>query len=1037
MTDQSKLRLFLQFLFILFLTFLIFPSSFYQMPKSGLDSSWNISLHLAHKYNLKFGKDFLFTYGPFGVIYSRLPISVSKYFYLFFDVYFLGTFIFVAWKILKIHFNIAIALFGILIMLIAMYEIQEQWYFFFFLFFLFSFLKEPTGKFGYLVQAALISVFCFYYKVGIGISCLIIFIMVITYAVTSKKLTPKNYIILFLFYLLLIWLCARIFNVDLKGYLQGSLHIINGYNDSMFVPISGVFISYGYATIIVLFVIISWILYRFIISIRKREIFNNRDELFIYIVFSMAVYVLFKSSFVRPDGHLMIFLKSISFITVLLFLFSSGGNAKKVTAICCWVVVLISLWSANSIPGSYKPVNRLLSFSFIPIKIDEMKSYFTGLKNYDTKVANSNKLLLGDNIFRNVIGNHSVDIIPIEISKIYFNGLRYNPRPVIQSYSAYDEYLDSLNWKKYMSADAPEYVLFTLNSIDDRYSFFDETKTKIALLNHYKVIDEVDNELLLKKRDSPKNLIKLKEEESREIKLGEDIPVKKNSDLQVSRIIIEYNLWGKLRRLLYQPPTIKIIFTLENGEIKIFRASKSILEGGVILNKFVDNEQDFQLLIQSDGKLNTNVKSVRFESDPPNKGLVSIARMENTFYRFTKKSETELIEDSISIAAMTNRYKPQLIADNILLQPDSLRYNIEEVSAHGPTIRIIGWAFSEDGNNKDCMVKTILQSGSSVYQLQSEIKYRPDLVDYFKREDIKNAGISSIVSRSQLPPGEYKLGIGIFSPDNRTARIIYTDRKIIVDKPDEIKKINSIEPTFLSKNISYNIELIEEEEGNILIQGWAFVKGDESRNDTTHLILQNQNNTYRVSTTSVKRDDVASAFKDTSLTNSGFSVSFAKEKLLNGEYIIGIEKNYNKSARHGLTFTDKILKIGDGTFTPLPLSQLPTVQKFDAVIDHLTESDEFFTISGWAVENINKLQNSIIQIILKSDTALYSVETNLQSRPDVTKFFKSKINIDNCGFSAKISKKDLKTGKYEIGICVKQKTDSGHVKFTGEVITKK
>jgi len=161
MTEQGRLRLYVQYLFILFLTFLIFPNFFYQEPKPGLDPSWNIAIHLATKYKMIFGKDLLFTYGPLGVMSQRLSISVSKYLYLFFDVYFLSTFIFVARKIFKTHFNFAIAFFAFLSVIVAMYEAQEQWYFFFMLFLLFSFLKEPKGKTGYLIQAGLISIFCF------------------------------------------------------------------------------------------------------------------------------------------------------------------------------------------------------------------------------------------------------------------------------------------------------------------------------------------------------------------------------------------------------------------------------------------------------------------------------------------------------------------------------------------------------------------------------------------------------------------------------------------------------------------------------------------------------------------------------------------------------------------------------------------------------------------------------------------------------------------------------------------------------------
>lgn len=1037
MVGQSKRKLYIQYIFIAFLTFLIFPNFFYKLPESGTDPSWNISLHLANKYGLTFGKDFVFTYGPFGVLSSRLPISVSKYFYLFFDLYFLSTFIFIIGRIFKAKFNFAIALFTFLCIIVAMYEAQEQWYFFFLLFFLFSFLKDPAGKLGYLIQAALISIFCFYYKLGLGISSLVIFAMVITYAVATKKLSLRNYSILVTFYLICICVCALIFNVNLIGYLKGSMHIIDAYNDSMFIPLAGHLYRFGYAAVAIIGVIVSWMLYRFIVSIRKRDFFKNLDELFIYLVFAMGVYVLFKSSFVRTDGHLSLFFKSMSLFVAILYLFSHGKLARRIASVACWLVVLISLWALNIMPGSYKPVNRIFNLSFISIKFNETESYFAGLKNYDTEVAISNKLLQQDNEFRKIIGDHSADIIPVEVSKIYFNGLRYNPRPVIQSYSAYDEYLDKLNYEKYISASAPEYVLFSMTSIDDRFSFFDETKTKLALLSHYKIIGEVNEELVLKKRDTVRNLIKLNEEEKLTIKLGEDIPVKWNSGLQVSRLFVEYNTWGKSRRLFYQPPTIRIFFTLENGEVKSFRVSKSILEAGVILNKFADNEQEFQLLMLSDGRLNTNVKKIRIESDPANSGLIRTAKMENTFYLFAKKPAPELIADSIAIVAMTSKYKPLLLSKSTSLQPDSLRYNIEDLSSHGQTIRISGWAFSEKSNNKDCSVKAILKSGDIVYELPSEIKHRPDLPVTFNRQDVEYSGISSLVSKSQLPPGDYELGIGIFSPDNKTARITYTDHNIVIGKRNNIKKIKRIEAGSFTNQISYNIDLIQEEEDRFLIQGWAFLRNSASKNDSISLILQNQTESYRTDVTTTRRVDVAAIFKNPVFEYSGFSLSLPKEKLPAGEYNILIEKVDDRNQKHHFVLTDKKIKIGEHSFTPVPLDKLPPTQKFDAVIDHLYEEEDLFTISGWAVENFANVQNSKIEIILKSETTMYIVATNVKSRPDVTAYFKNNYNLDNSGFIAKISKKDLKKGKYEIGICVKRKGDNGAVKYMRQFIERK
>src|SRR6187397_1633649 len=141
--------------------------------------------------------------------------------------------------------------------------------------------------------------------------------------------------------------------------------------------------------------------------------------------------------------------------------------------------------------------------------------------------------------------------------------------------------------------------------------------------------------------------------------------------------------------------------------------------------------------------------------------------------------------------------------------------------------------------------------------------------------------------------------------------------------------------------------------------------------------------------------------------------------------MIGIEKIHGNDKKHNYVLTNKIIRIGDGSFNTSPIGKLPAVQKFNAVIDYLDEGNDFFTVAGWAVEKISNVQNSKIEIILKGSTSSYVAATEIRSRPDVTAYLKSTINIDRCGFSAKISKKDLKPGKYEIGIYVRQKDGDG------------
>lgn len=1036
---KNKLQLYIQYFFIVFFIFLLFPAFFYKLPEEGIDPSWNIAIHLAHKYQLIFGKDFVFTYGPLGILSSRLPITINLFVYLLFDLYFLITLFFILKASMKNHFGYGLVLFIFLSFIIGMYEGLDQWYFVFFLFYLFSFLREPKSI-AYIIQAALLSIICFYFKVGLGITAIVIFLITISYAALRKKISLIRLGAILFLYVLVIWIISLLLHVNLEGYIVNSLHLIDAYNDAMFRPLGNIYMVFIYMALLIISVIAFWIIYRIVVSISRKQIVQNLDELFIYGIVALSAFVVFKSGFVRADTHIYQFFKSIGLIVTFLYLHAPEKSGKRIAAICCWVVLAISSWSVNFIPGSYQPYSRLVNLSFFSIKVGEIKNYFDGLKKYNSELRASDNLTSAKNELKNVIGDHTVDIIPAEISKIYFNGLRYNPRPVIQSYSAYDGYLDSLNYQKYMAPDAPDYILFALNSIDNRYPFFDETKTKLAILSHYTIIGDVKGDLLLKKKPIYENLVKTNEEIIN-LKFGDVVTIKKVTPLQYSKILIKYNLWGKIKRLFYHPPLLKITVTLDNGDTESFRGIKPILAGGVILNKYVDSEKEFQLLMQSDGRLNANIKKIRFESDSDEGGFASDIKIVTSYYAFAKKQTEEYTSDSLSIEKLLmedDRYKPRLVSPPSYVEK-TLRYGINSFKAHSHFIRVEGWAFLEKTNNKQMLVKALLRSGDKFYELPSENKLRKDLPVYFGRQDIEKSGFTSLISKSHLPPGDYQLGIAVIDPENQKSWVNFTDyhTQIRSDKY-KLEKITSIDLASVSRNnIQYGIDFIEEDEEKIIVKGWAFVNNTDSKKTATNLILKNRESIYRISTDITQRIDVIAHFKDSLLGYSGFYVCIPKGKLPNGLYNIGIEKIYLDRKEQSLRYTDEKLRLGiPEIFAPASISELPATAEFLSGIDFVKDDKEVVSISGWALKNIDRIQNTTIKIILKSDNAQFVSETELKSRPDITSALKSKFNLEDCGFSAKISKRNLPKGRYQIAILISEEDQNQAVKFIDQFVIK-
>ena len=83
----------------------------------------------------------------------------------------------------------------------------------------------------------------------------------------------------------------------------------------------------------------------------------------------------------------------------------------------------------------------------------------------------------------------TVDVVPAELDIVYGYGLNWVPRPVLQSYSAYTDYLDGLDASHFTGSTAPDYVLFQLGAIDGRYPLFEEPRATWALLHEYRVAE--------------------------------------------------------------------------------------------------------------------------------------------------------------------------------------------------------------------------------------------------------------------------------------------------------------------------------------------------------------------------------------------------------------------------------------------------------------------------------------------------------------------------------------------------------------------
>jgi hypothetical protein len=603
------------FAYLLILVVLLFP--YYQIsniPTAGIDNSWRIALEMAYQKGLVFGRDIIYTYGPLGRLTQRISIATSNFQFFLFDIFCFGNVAFLLYYLLPKPLKLYHLLvhFGLFLLLSSIYG--EWLSFLLFFVSIFSgllFLKKQNQWL--LVHAIVMGVINFYIKANYGVIALGFVFILLCYAFFSKRLSLQNLLLYFFGSMFFLILLAFLLKTDLIAYFFSSIEIIKGYNESQsFFPadrLRAVAASYS-IFVLFIFIFVAFILQKLL---KKDFSIPTLDSFFVLGCVGVCSFVLIKYAFVRADdGHLMSFVRSVSLPFLLLCSFAT----EKWLKVGGWLLVSLNLISYlvfyQSIYGqlSISIIDNLRTKSYI------LPEYFKDISKKNTPHYNYTypKEVL------DIIGNKTVDLVPNETSEIYLNKLNYNPRPVIQSYQAYNAYLDRKNKEKYLSATAPDFVIFGIESTDNKYAIGDETLTIVALLQRYEPIKTWQNRLLLKKKERTKTL-KLVKQSSTAWEMGKSFTlnsvIKADSSnqklLSIIKVKTTYNWIGKLLNLLFQPPHLNMEIVTSKGEKTIYRTVPILLNKGLIVNAKMDDVAEVKQFFESCLVANKNIQSVKFD----------------------------------------------------------------------------------------------------------------------------------------------------------------------------------------------------------------------------------------------------------------------------------------------------------------------------------------------------------------------------------------------------------------------------------------
>ncbi len=592
--------------FILALTgaFMLFPPIFHltmgPLPTEGyminsIDPSWLLGLNHAKNIGVTWGDNFDFTYGPLFYLATRFSWGCSKYAFITYDLfYFLNLFavFFISYK--KSQDKLLAAIIIILVVLITPAYIgggNALVWSFLLIFWIRQNMDTPHWVF-YLLQSVIMCML-FFMKLNTGLISFVFYYASLSYIFFFKK---DNRIVLSLYALLpivLIVILAQVLKVAVQGYFFAAFNMVSGYNEIMYLedPLTG---QMTFLAIFFMVLLVSTLGYTLF---WEKGIFSRREQLYkgLVILFLCAagLFVIYKQGFVRADsGHMLEFFKCCTLMILCICIFQ-GGKIKK------WILPIVLLLF---LPIGYAGI-KLGQGNFIgwEQKIDK-SIYFKEIAAFTPESAyrihpNNSQIPVS---VKSKIGNSTIDMYPWNAYMLLENKLNYQPRPVMQSYVAYTKYLENKNFDYYNSAKAPKYVIYAydLENLDQRYSFFDEPKMQLALVNNYTMVEAFEmngSRFLLLEKNKDASPVKLEFVKEYALLLSSPIVPKEGIYYEVE---MYKSLGNKIEGILkYSPPVKLEVRNMENGK-RDYKTSVPLLQTGFFGTVHIENTYDFEAFLK-------------------------------------------------------------------------------------------------------------------------------------------------------------------------------------------------------------------------------------------------------------------------------------------------------------------------------------------------------------------------------------------------------------------------------------------------------
>ncbi|WP_420564166.1 hypothetical protein [Thalassobaculum sp.] len=591
--------------------FLVLAPLTLSMPGDGLDPSWGLVMEQAFLRGWQWGRDIVFTFGPFGYHFQRIfhPDLAA------------GLLAASAVRALLIGLGVALLLehartwqIGAVLVAVALalpFSTDSAYFLLPVLAVLVHARGAERSALWYLLAVAAYCGFAALIKTTFAVLALVLLEIVDIDRMTQRRppvLTP-----FLVAGALLAYTAAGQPIAALPDFVALSLDVASGFSRAM-----AVFSALRAIELAAFLAASVAILGLLIVQAVREQALQDRSVRLMLLALAVFWFVTYKAGFTRHDLHSLTAWSCLGIAGVLVAAILRDGWLSRLLMAVALCVALLTPIRLSIAPGF--SLGGLVRQALVDNPIGTL---VTGARLIADpsgwaaeRQAQRNAVL--DRIrMRNALpeGLGRVDTVPSIQGALIAADLAgtatYAPRPVFQEYSTYTAALIEANRRFLEGDDAPQTMLLAPGSIDNRYPSLAGGPLWPVLMRRYEAVRRIGPVQHLDGKIDVLVLRRRAEDAPDGVGPGETLPTRPGQRVELpaldgpilATIDLRLSAAGRLLTLLHQMPTVEIAVTLADGSERRHRLIPGIARAGFILSPYMADAADARALFEEfDGK---------------------------------------------------------------------------------------------------------------------------------------------------------------------------------------------------------------------------------------------------------------------------------------------------------------------------------------------------------------------------------------------------------------------------------------------------